>query len=458
MAPTVGVTPVKVSRARVLAITAGGSVLEYYDYALYGLAAALVFNTQFFPGVSPGVGVILSLATFASGSLVKPLGSLVFSHFGDRLGRARVLFATMILLGVSTTAIGLLPTYAQIGALAPVCLLALRLVQGFAAGAEMPGSAIFGLEAAPAGKRGLYASFTSFGSGIGATLAVLVFMLISALGGAEVLAAWAWRVPFLFGVVILIFVYFARRGISDMEKHAYATSEGIAEVPLKEVFRNYRRSFLGSLGVATGYTACSGIAAVYFLTYMKANGFSSTDTLTAQLIFQILIIPLVPLVAIFSDRTNRKVVLTLGAVATALSFVLFFTFVPSASMTVVCVLISVVAITISLMYGGLLGFLAEQFPRHVRYTGMGVAFAVGSAIGGGLSPVVAASVMEISGQSRAAMSLLGVGIAVLVAVATLALRNHSSTGNEQLDEVTAAPSDAVARAQKPGPASAIVAD
>ncbi len=421
------------SRGRVLAVTAGGSVLEYYDYALYGLAAALIFNKQFFPDVSPGVGIILSFATFASGSLVKPLGSLVFSHFGDKVGRARVLFLTMIILGVSTTAIGLLPNHASIGVWAPLALLALRLIQGFAAGAEMPGSAVFGVEAAPEGKRGLYGSFTSFGSGVGATLAVFVFMALTATLGSDAVEQWAWRIPFLFGAVILVFVWVARRGITAIEKEEYDRRDDIPDVPLREVLRDYKKAFFGCLGVYLGYGACSGIGAVYFLTYMKQNGFSSGETLRAQLVFQLLIIPLVPVVAIISDRTNRRTLVVIGAFCSAVAFTLFFVKAPSGSLITACVLIGVVAVAIVLMYGGILAFLTEQFPRRVRYSGMGVSFSIGSAIGGGLSPVLAAVVMQASNGNAVAMSASTLVWCVIAGGSALLLKNHSKTSNAELD-------------------------
>ncbi|MGV9870198.1 MFS transporter [Rhodococcus koreensis] len=429
-----GVRLGRLSRGRVLAITAGGSVLEYYDYALYGLAAALIFNKQFFPDVSPGVGIILSFATFASGSLVKPLGSLVFSHFGDKVGRARVLFLTMIILGVSTAAIGLLPNYASIGAWAPLGLLLLRLVQGFAAGAEMPGSAVFGVEAAPEGKRGLYGSFTSFGSGVGATLAVFVFMALSAAVGTEAVEQWAWRIPFLFGAVILLFVWIARRGITAMEKEEYEQREDIPDVPLREVLRDYKKAFFGCVGVYLGYGACSGIGAVYFLTYMKQNGFSSDATLRAQLVFQLLIIPLVPVVAMISDKTNRRTLVVIGALCSAAAFTLFFVKVPSSSLTTVYMLIALVAIAIVLMYGGILAFLSEQFPHRVRYSGMGVSFSIGSAIGGGLSPVLAASVMQASNGNALWMSAFALVWCVIAGGSALLLKNHSKTLSADLDE------------------------
>ncbi len=438
MTQEIGIRAGRLSRARVLAVTAGGSTLEYYDYALYGLAAALVFNKQFFPDVSPGIGIILSFATFASGSLVKPLGSLVFSHFGDKIGRARVLFVTMIILGLSTVAIGLVPNYATIGVWAPIILLVLRLIQGFAAGAEMPGSAVFGMEAAPDGKRGLYGSFTSLGSGMGATLAVFVFMALTFVLSSDAMEQWAWRIPFLLGALILAFVWFARRGIVGMEKEEYAEREDIPDVPLREVLRDYKRPFFGCMGVYLGYGACSGIGAVYFLSYMKVNGFTAAETLRAQLLFQILIIPLVPLVAILSDKTNRKYLVVLGAACTAVSFTLFFFKVPTSEGGLVYPLVALVAISIVLMYGGILAFLSEQFPHRIRYSGMGVSFSLGSAIGGGLSPVLAATVMEATHGDRLWMSVSTLVWCLIAGVSALTLKNYSKTPNALLDEVTTA--------------------
>jgi MFS family permease len=406
-------------------ISAGGSVLEYYDFSLYGLAAALVFNQQFFPTSSPAMGTILALGAFGSGFLVQPIGSAVFSHFGDRIGRARVLFITMLLLGGSTVAIGCMPNYEVAGVWAPIGLLVLRLIQGFAAGGEMSGSAIFGMESAPSGRRGLFASFTALGSGLGGVLGVLVFSVITALMGADGVREWGWRIPFLAGAVIVVFVYFARRGIAQQERAEYASRDDLEAFPLGEVVRNHARPFLGVLGVSTGYLALAMVGAVYTMSYLTQNGFSEGTTIGSQLAYQIVIIPLVPLFAVWSDRSNRKVILMSGAVLTAVTFALFFQLAPGASEMVVYVLILLVAGSTAVMFGPLFGFLAEQFPSRVRYSGMGVAFAIGAAIGGGLGPVLAAALYESSGGSSAAVSLFCAGLSALVILTALTLRDRS---------------------------------
>jgi len=426
----------KYSRSKVMMITLGGSILEYYNYSLYGLAAALIFNHQFFPNVTPTLAIVLSLATFGSGFLAQPLGSILFSHIGDKHGRARALFITMILLGGVTVGIGLIPNYSTIGIWAPISLLFLRVVQGIAAGGEMSGSAIFGLEAAPDNKRALYGSFTSMGSGIGALTGVIIFFIINEVFGERAFQEWAWRIPFLFGAVILVFVFLARRGVVEQEKVEFENKEKqseIASFPLGEVFRNYKLTFLKVVGVEIGYMAFAMLGAVYFLSYLKSVGFSDHVTMVSQILYQVVIIPLVPVMATISDNWNRKALMCIGSILNIFAMTAFFMIVPGSAPVVVYILTIVVAITTTVMYGGMLTFLAEQFPARIRYTGFGVAFAVGGAIGGGFGPTVAAIIFDASNGSGIMLSLFAIGLGLLMVISTLGLKNHAQRMLEEID-------------------------
>ncbi len=429
----------KYSRKRVMMITLGGSILEYYNYSLYGLAAVLIFSSQYFPNASPTLGIVLSLATFGSGFLAQPLGSILFSHIGDKLGRARALFATMILLGTATIGIGLVPTYATIGIWAPILLMFFRILQGTAAGAEIPGSAIFGFEAAPDNQRALYGSFTSMGSGIGALMGVVIFYLVSTIFGQAAFLAWAWRIPFLFGAVILLFVLYARKGIIESEKVEFEEKKEQSELssfPLLEVLRNNMRTFLKVAGVMMGYMAFAMLGAIYFLSYLTSVGFSNQVTMTAQIVYQLVIIPLVPLMAMISDRWNRKYLMCIGASLNILTMSAFFIFVPNSSSAVVYLLTIAVAVTTTAMYGGLLTFLGEQFPARIRYSGFAVAFALGSAIGGGVSPTIAAVIFGYSNGNAYLLSLFTLILGLLVLGSTLGLKNHSQSKLFDIDSET----------------------
>ncbi|MFE5429671.1 MFS transporter [Peribacillus simplex] len=431
-----GIQKKKYSRRKVIMITLGGSILEYYNYSLYGLAAALIFNHQFFPNVTPALAIVLSLATFGSGFLAQPLGSILFSHIGDKHGRARSLFITMILLGGVTVGIGLVPNYSTIGIWAPISLLFLRVVQGIAAGGEMSGSAIFGLESAPDNKRALYGSFTSMGSGIGALIGVIIFFTISEVFGERAFQEWAWRIPFLFGAVILVFVFLARRGVVEQEKIEFEKKDQqseIASFPLGEVFRNYKLTFLKVVGVEIGYMAFAMLGAIYFLTYLKSVGFSDHVTMVAQILYQVVIVPLVPVMAMISDNWNRKALMCIGSILNIFTMTAFFMIVPGSSPIVVYILTISVAVTTTVMYGGMLTFLAEQFPARIRYTGFGVAFAVGGAIGGGFGPTVAAIIFGASNGSGIMLSLFAAGLGLLMVISTLGLKNHSQCMLEEID-------------------------
>lgn len=431
-----GIQKKKYSRRKVMMITLGGSILEYYNYSLYGLAAALIFNHQFFPNVTPAIAIVLSLATFGSGFLAQPLGSILFSHIGDKHGRARALFITMILLGGVTVGIGLIPSYSTIGIWAPISLLFLRVVQGIAAGGEMSGSAIFGLESAPDNKRALYGSFTSMGSGIGALTGVIIFFIINEVFGERAFQEWAWRIPFLFGAVILIFVFLARRGVVEEEKIEFEKKEQQSEIvsfPLGEVFRNYKLTFLKVVGVEIGYMAFAMLGAVYFLSYLKSVGFSDHVTMVAQILYQIVIIPLVPVMAMISDNWNRKALMCIGSILNICTMAAFFMIVPGSTPMVVYILTIAVAVTTTVMYGGMLTFLGEQFPARIRYTGFGVAFAVGGAIGGGFGPTVAAIIFDASNGSGIMLSLFAAGLGLLMVISTLGLKNHAQRMLEEID-------------------------
>lgn len=335
-----------------------------------------------------------------------------------------------------TVGIGLVPNYSTIGIWAPISLLFLRVVQGIAAGGEMSGSAIFGLESAPDNKRALYGSFTSMGSGIGALTGVIIFFTISEVFGERAFQEWAWRIPFLFGAVILVFVFLARRGVVEQEKIEFEKKEQqseIASFPLGEVFRNYKLTFLKVVGVEIGYMAFAMLGAIYFLTYLKSVGFSDHVTMFAQILYQVVIVPLVPVMAMISDNWNRKALMCIGSILNICTMTAFFMIVPGSAPMVVYILTIAVAVTTTVMYGGMLTFLAEQFPARIRYTGFGVAFAVGGAIGGGFGPTVAAIIFGASNRSGIMLSLFAAGLGLLMVISTLGLKNHSQCMLEEID-------------------------
>lgn len=431
--PTSAAPATRFSFRKVAAVTLGGSMLEYYNFGLYGIATALVFSGQFFPEVSPAMGIVLSLATFGTGFLAQPIGAAVFSHFGDRIGRARILFITMFMLGGATVLIGLLPNFASIGFFAPLGLVLLRMIQGFASGAEMAGSAVFGIESAPTRKRGLYGSFTAMGSGTGAVLAAVAFSVVTAVFGTDVVVEWAWRIPFLFGAVLLLFAAVARRGIVQVEARTYVQETDITAFPLREVVTGYPKAFVAATLVTAGFMSISMISGPFALSFLADNGYPSQVLLTFQLVAEVAVIPGVFLVALLSDRTNRKLVMCVGSVICTFTIATFFAVAPGSTPMAVYMLGVLKMLGAATVYGGLFAFLAEQFPRRMRYSGMGVAFALGSAIGAGSGPAAAAWIYDAWNRNEWAVIVLVVCLGAVMAVAASTLTNHTRSDANDID-------------------------
>ncbi|GHI93854.1 MFS transporter [Streptomyces olivaceus] len=435
--------PTRVSATKTFLVSGLGTALEYYDFLIYGLAAGLVFNSVFFPGADPVVGTLYAFGAFGTGFLARPLGGIVIGHFGDKVGRKKMLTLTLVMMGASSFLVGLLPGYDTIGVAAPLLLVLLRLMQGFAAGGEWGGAALFGIERAPVGKRGLWGSFTSMGIGLGTLLGVGVFTLVS-VAFDDRLTPFAWRIPFLLGGALVFVGLFARLSLPDEEAPGAAGAatgtghgggEAGAGTPLAAAVRRSPRTVLCGLGVSYGYNTVAYIGFTYFLSYLTGIGYSSTQALAGQLAYSVLLILAAPLFAHFSDRYGRRPVMVVGGVATAVFLFGYFPLVDTMSVAAAVVAFAAIGFLTGTTQGPVPTFLGEQFPSHVRYSGMSVSYQIGAALGGGTASFVATGLMVLSGENP--MSVAGYGafaMAVLVAC-SLGLRETAHLSVEEINGV-----------------------
>ncbi|MGK0151925.1 MFS transporter [Pseudomonas putida] len=418
------------SALRTFCVSGLGTALEFYDFIIYGTAAALVFPQVFFPHMDHLTATLVAFSAFGAGFLARPLGGLVFGHFGDRIGRQKVLVATLLLMGMSTFLIGCLPGHASVGVVAPILLVLLRLVQGFAAGGEWGGAALFGIESAPPGRRGLWGSFTSMGIGVGGILGAGVFAIVSA-AFDDNLIDFAWRIPFWLGGTLVLIGLYARLRAPAV---ATASLTKPMRAPLAEALRQRPRQLLLCTGIAFGYCTIAYIGSTFFLTYATQVGFGSTEALMFDLTLSIAIVLSAPLFGYLSDRLGRRTVMSCGAVVMALGLFVFFSLVGMKSFAIALCAYSLTGLLMGATQGPIPAFLGEQFPRSMRYSGISASYQVGAALGGGTASSVATAILILTDHDPTGVALYGAGALVLVAVCSLMLRETSRLSLAQIDE------------------------
>jgi MFS family permease len=401
-----------------------GSVLEYYDFFIYGTAAALVFPSIFFPMGNDTVATIASLATFGVGYVARPVGAFFMGHIGDKFGRKRVLIATLIMMGVSTFAIGLLPTYSQVGLFAPGLLVALRLLQGLSASGEQAGANSMTLEHAPAGRRGYYSSFTLSGTQAGSIVANAVFLPLAAVLSKEQLLSWGWRIPFFLSVVVVVVGFIIRRTLDETPAFKEeAAHDEVPPLPLKILLRDHWLSVLRVV-VAALVSVVSTIFGVYALSYATKNvGISSTAMLWVGICANVVALFAIPLWATLSDRIGRKPVFIGGALGSA---VLIFVYLGAISSKNILFIFIAGIVLSGVVYSAANGvwpsFYGEMFTTQVRLSGMAIGTQIGFAIGG-FSPSIAAAI-----EGKGSTGWLPV--AILVAVACVLAAASAATARD----------------------------
>lgn len=380
-----------------------GTSIEWYDFFLYGAAAALIFPTVFFGEASPSTALILSFLTFAAGFIARPIGGIIFGHFGDRIGRKKTLVTALILMGVSSTLIGLLPTYAMIGVTAPILLTLLRFAQGIAIGGQWGGAMLLVTESAPSNERGYYGAFAQAGAPVGVILANLAFIITSASVSDESFLAWGWRIPFLASALLIAISMYIQLNLEDTKafKELQAYKEGLqkdintAQVPVEkspiiEAIRKYPKRIILAAGAFLSVQVTFYILIAFMLVYGVSNtNLSRDDILAAILIASAIQVPVQFVFASYSDKHGRKGIFMLGAILTALWAFAIFPLIDTGNFWYTVLAISGGLIFLAMMYGPQAAFFTELFTTEVRYSGATLGYQFGAIAGGAFAPTIA---------------------------------------------------------------------
>ena len=386
---------------RKVALTSlAGTSIEWYDFFLYGAAAALIFPTAFFGEVPATTALILSLLTFAAGFIARPIGGIIFGHFGDKIGRKKTLISALMLMGISSTLIGLLPTYAMIGALAPILLTILRFAQGLAIGGQWGGAMLLVTESAPSNQRGYYGAFAQAGAPIGVILANLALIITSALVSDEFFNTWGWRIPFLASAVLILVSMYIQLNLEDtkafkelaVHRNEQANNEktAIQKSPIIEAVRKYPKRIMLAAGAFINIQVTFYILIAFLLAYgVQSAGMERDDMLTSVLIASAVMVPMQFLFSSYSDRNGRRGIFMLGAVLSGLWAFAIFPLVDTGSFWLITLAVSGGMVFLAMMYGPQAAFFTELFSTEVRYSGATLGYQFGAIIGGAFAPTIA---------------------------------------------------------------------
>jgi metabolite-proton symporter len=380
------------SLTRVIASSLIGTTIEWYDFFLYGSAAALVFNKLFFPKFDPLVGTLLAFATYAVGFVARPLGGIVFGHFGDRIGRKRLLMWSLVMMGLATLLIGLLPGYDRIGIWAPIGLIVLRVLQGFAVGGEWGGAVLMAAEHGDARRRGYWASWPQAGVPMGSLLSAGVLALMAGVQSEADFIRWGWRVPFLLSAVLVVVGWYIRNRVSEspMFEAEIEAAEAPARAPVIDVLRERPRGVLLGAGLRVGENIVYYILTVFSLTFLvDVAAHSRSLALDALLIGAAVQFVAIPLLAILSDRIGRRPVYAAGAFGSAIFVFLFFPMLASGRNGMIILAIVIGLVLHASMYAPQAAFITELFPTRIRYSGVSIAYQLTAIFAGSLAPIIA---------------------------------------------------------------------
>ena len=388
----------KKNNMRKVALTAlAGTSIEWYDFFLYGAAAALIFPSAFFGEVNETTALILSLLTFAAGFIARPIGGIIFGHFGDKIGRKKTLISALMLMGISSTLIGLLPTYAMIGVTAPILLTLLRFAQGLAIGGQWGGAMLLVTESAPSNQRGYYGAFAQAGAPIGVILANLALIVTSALVSEEFFNTWGWRIPFLASAVLIIISMYIQLNLEDTaafkelaSKQQGAEKQPIQRSPIIEAVKKYPKR----ISLAAGAFLSVQVTFYILIAFMLAYGVTSAnmardDMLSAVLIASAIMVPLQFFFSAYSDKHGRKGIFMVGAILSGLWAFAIFPLVDTGNYWLIVMAISVGLIFLAMMYGPQAAFFTELFSTEVRYSGATLGYQFGAILGGAFAPTIA---------------------------------------------------------------------
>jgi MHS family shikimate/dehydroshikimate transporter-like MFS transporter len=411
-----------------------GAVVDWYDFLLYGITAALVFNSQFFPADNPQLGTLAAFGTFGVGFLFRPLGGIVFGHFGDKIGRKKMLVITVMMMGVATALIGILPTYAQIGWYAPLALVILRALQGFAVGGEWGGAALMAVESAPPNKKAFYSSGVQVGYGVGLVMATGIVSILTHVLDNQAFLSWGWRIPFLFSILLVLVALWIRTTMEESEefvKQVGAQGEKKEKLPVWTALRKNPRSFLLIIALRMVEMFTMYIVTAFALSYSTKNLNMSRDLfLNISLLVGAISCITIPLFAIAADRIGKKRVYVTGAIIGLLSAIPFFLAMEARSVLWIVVFAVLLAnIAHDMVVSVQQPLFTEFFGAQYRYSGAGVGYQFASVVCGGFTPFIATALLGINGTWHAVAAYLAGGCLVSVIVSMcMRMDSHASAG------------------------------
>ena len=417
-----------------------GTSIEWYDFFLYGAAAALIFPTVFFGEASPSTALILSFLTFAAGFIARPIGGIIFGHFGDRVGRKQTLVIALLIMGASTTLIGFLPTYETIGYLAPLILVLLRFVQGLAIGGQWGGAMLLVTESAPPEKRGWYGAYAQAGAPIGVILANLAFLGVSGGLSEEAFMDWGWRIPFIASILLIFVSLYVQLNLEDTEAFKklaasqtldMSAGKVVKRSPIIEVLSRHP----GRIFLAAGAFLSIQVTFYILIAFIMAYGVNSPsvmlsrDTmLTSVLIAAVIMVPAQFWAAGLSDRIGRKRVYLWGAVLSGIWAFALFPLVDTGNVYIVTGAISLGLIFVGMQYGPQAAFFTELFSTEVRYSGASLGYQIGAILGGALAPTIAVMLWNTYGVVYVSVYMVLAAVATIICVSLL-----TETSGNQLD-------------------------
>lgn len=421
---------------KVLIASLIGSSIEWFDYFLYGTVAALVFNQAFFHSDNPTVGLMLAYASFALAFFIRPLGGVIFSHIGDRIGRKKTLVLTLSLMGGSTVLMGFLPTYDSIGVMAPILLILLRLVQGIGLGGEWGGALLLAVEYAPKEKRGFFGSIPQMGVTIGMLLGTLALSVMTLLPESAFMS-WGWRVPFILSALLVFFGLWIRKGIDETPSFKKAQEKGeIAKIPFVETMRTHWKEVLIAVGAKVVETAPFYIFGTFIVSYATTQlGFSRTVTLNAVTIATIVTSILIPIMGSLSDKIGRKKLYVGGTILMMLYAFPYFWLLHQGSSAL---LILATVLGLGIIWAPITAVLgtmfSEIFKSNVRYTGISLGYQIGAAVAGGTAPLIATALLSAYNNSYVPVALYIILASTISLIAISTVRDRK---NEELDSEAA---------------------
>ncbi|MFD3374990.1 MULTISPECIES: MFS transporter [unclassified Streptomyces] len=403
------VRPMRVATASFI-----GTAIEWYDYFIYGMAAAIAFGPLFFPSVSPAAGTLAAFATYSVGFAARPIGGIIMGHFGDRVGRKSMLVISLLTMGLATVGIGLLPTYETVGVWAPVLLVTLRFVQGLGVGGEWGGAVLMAVEHAPDRKKAFYGSFPQMGVPGGLIVANLVFLALTNNLSNEAFLAWGWRIPFLASAVMVVAGLVIRLTITESpEFQEVKKADSEQRMPIVTVLRESWKEVLLSAGAFIGINAVGYIFMAYLLSYTTAVlGLSRNLILTFTLIASMVWLAVIPWASALSDRHGRRKVLMVGSTGLVVSTLLLFPMINTADSALILIALLITAVFMGIVYGPIAALFSELFKAEVRYSGASLGYQLGSILGGGIAPTVATG-LYTSWESTVPISLYLTGVTLI---------------------------------------------